>query len=257
MSVVTGHIHLSMTPGTVIVNSIGVRTTAGAGFDPMEPGCAPDDLISLRTRAIPRMRRSDSIASFRTSLALLLLSPLALLAGVADASGADGPGPDVDYARQVKPLLSRHCVTCHGEKRARSGLRLDTAAAALKGGKHGPVILAGRGDESEIVLALRGEGSGEQMPLNRPPLSAIRDRPDQGLDRPRGAGDGGRAAGRAPIVDALGLLPPRRPAPPAVKNEDWVRNPIDRFILARLEAGGSPRRPRPIPRSCSAASAST
>ena len=76
----------------------------------------------------------------------------------------------MDYVRGVKPLLTRHCVACHGAARPRAGLRLDTAAAALKGGKGGPVIVPGQGEESPLILALRGEGSGERMPLNRPPL---------------------------------------------------------------------------------------
>ena len=144
----------------------------------------------------------------------------------------------VDYARQIKPLLSQHCVSCHGEKQARAKLRLDTAEAALKGGKHGPVIVPGRGAESAIVLALRGEGSGEQMPLNRPPLSdaeiaMIQQWVDQGA---RGMRD--EKAGMPPSAKHWAFLPPKRSEIPSVKNPGWTRNPIDGFILARLEAAG-------------------
>src|SRR5437899_12394976 len=79
----------------------------------------------------------------------------------------------VDYAAQVKPILSRHCVSCHGAAKPRGGLRLDTAAAALKGGKDGPIILPGQGEESPLILAVRGEGASVRMPLHRPPLHVI------------------------------------------------------------------------------------
>ena len=151
---------------------------------------------------------------------------------------AAGEPANVDYARQIKPLLSEHCVNCHGEKRARAKLRLDTAEAALKGGKHGPVIVPGRGAESAIVLALRGEGSGEQMPLNRPPLSEaqiamIQQWIDQGARGMRN-----EKAAVPSSATHWSFVPPRRPEVPSVKNPGWTRNPIDRFILARLEAAG-------------------
>ena len=60
----------------------------------------------------------------------------------------------VDYVAQVKPILTRHCVACHGAVKPRGGLRLDTAAAALKGGKNGPAVIAGRGDESPLIAAV-------------------------------------------------------------------------------------------------------
>src|SRR6516162_525671 len=80
----------------------------------------------------------------------------ALVCGAVCAAG-EPPDPrptlDIDYARQVKPLLTRHCVACHGAARTRAGLRLDTAAAALKGSKDGPAILAGHAEESPLILA--------------------------------------------------------------------------------------------------------
>jgi mono/diheme cytochrome c family protein len=169
---------------------------------------------------------------------------LGLPAFVACAIGAGGgpPAPptarEVDYARQVKPLLTRHCVGCHGAARPRAGLRLDTAAAALKGGKNGPAILPGHGEESPLILALQGEGSGERMPLNRPALSEadialLRDWIDQGA-----RGMAGERPGVPPAAVHWALIPPRRPVPPEVRTRGWARNPIDRFVLARLEEVG-------------------
>jgi mono/diheme cytochrome c family protein len=86
-------------------------------------------------------------------------------------AGVAAAGFPVDYASQVKPILTRHCVSCHGATKPKGGLRLDTAAAALLGGESGPVVLPGRGEESPIVAAVRGEGETERMPLKRPPLA--------------------------------------------------------------------------------------
>jgi hypothetical protein len=129
-------------------------------------------------------------------------------------------------------------VACHGAARPRAGLRLDTAAAALKGGKNGPVIVPGQGEESPLILVLRGEGSGERMPLNRPALSEadialLRDWIDRGAK-----GMAGERPGVPPAALHWAFIPPRRPVPPEVRAEGWVRNPIDRFVLARLEKAG-------------------
>ena len=88
----------------------------------------------------------------------------------------------------IKPLLARHCVSCHGAAKPRGGLRLDTAAAARKGGKEGPAVVPGKAEESPLLAAVLGEGSTERMPLNRPPLLPDGDRPPAGLDRPGSAG---------------------------------------------------------------------
>ena len=58
-------------------------------------------------------------------------------------------GAPVDFVRDVQPIFAKHCYECHGEKKQKSGLRLDLKAAALKGGdEHGPNIVAGRVEET-------------------------------------------------------------------------------------------------------------
>ena len=74
---------------------------------------------------------------------------------------ASGP---VDYVRDVKPILARHCNTCHGASKPRAGLRLDTAAAAIKAGS----VVPGHADESTLIDAVLGTNGIERMPLNRP-----------------------------------------------------------------------------------------
>jgi mono/diheme cytochrome c family protein len=163
-------------------------------------------------------------------------------AGLALASVASPPtvgiaaaGSPVDYASQVKPILTRHCVSCHGAAKPKGGLRLDTAAAALLGGESGPVVLQGQGEQSPIIAAVRGDGEIERMPLHRPALAdaeikLLRDWIDQGAKAIAGERPG--------IPSHWAFIPPKRPVVPEVRKPGWARNPIDRFILARLERAG-------------------
>ncbi len=82
------------------------------------------------------------------------------------ASGA------VDYAREVKPLLASACVQCHGAANPKGKLRLDTAVAALKGGRAGAAIIPGKADRSLLLTLLRGAHDEiPQMPYKRNPLA--------------------------------------------------------------------------------------
>jgi mono/diheme cytochrome c family protein len=160
-----------------------------------------------------------------------------IFAALAVGSALSGtvPGAEsVDYARDVKPILAKHCASCHGPVKPRGGLRLDTAAAAVKGGKSGPAVVPGESEESLLIEALTGDGAVERMPLKRPPLSdrevaTLRAWIDQGARFPAG-----EKPGKAPPTHWAFVPPVRTPAP-VVKHGDWVRNPVDRFVLARLE----------------------
>jgi hypothetical protein len=77
----------------------------------------------------------------------------------------------IDYARQVKPLLAKHCYECHGEKKQESGLRVDNVARILKGGESGPAIVPGKSDESLLYLAVSGSDLVDRMPLKAKPLA--------------------------------------------------------------------------------------
>src|SRR5262249_39608502 len=128
---------------------------------------------------------------------------------------------------------------CHGSEKQRSGLRLDTAAAALRGGNSGPALVAGQSGEGLLIKAITGATDVKVMPPKEPPLSASqialpRTRIDRGAKAPRDEA----ATGAANKSKHWAFQKPVRPAEPPVKNAAWVRNPIDRFILARLEREG-------------------
>src|SRR4051795_9247049 len=70
----------------------------------------------------------------------------------------------VDYTRDIKPILTKNCTTCHGAAKQRSGLRLDTAKAALEGGNSGPVVVAGKSAASRLIHAVTGTQDAPKMP---------------------------------------------------------------------------------------------
>ena len=126
-----------------------------------------------------------------------------------------------------------------------------------RGERPGRPILPGHGEESPLIPAVRGEGATERMPLNRPPLAAaeislLQDWIDQGAKA-----IAGERPGVPPRQSHWAFLPPRRPSVPDVRTAGWARNPIDRFILARLEQAGAAPSPEADRRPCCAGSAST
>jgi mono/diheme cytochrome c family protein len=145
----------------------------------------------------------------------------------------------IDYARDVKPVLARHCYACHGPEKQRSGLRLDTCTAVLKGGNNGPAIVPGKSDSSRLIKAITAADDVPVMPPKEPRLSTaeialLRAWIDAGAPAPADE----VAAKTANKSKHWAFQPPAHPAPPPVNNPAWVRNPIDRFILARLEKEG-------------------
>ncbi|HZT78804.1 MAG TPA: PSD1 and planctomycete cytochrome C domain-containing protein [Gemmataceae bacterium] len=174
---------------------------------------------------------------------------LALLAGVLHG---DEPGRTakelppaaaraVDFRRDVQPILARSCVSCHGPARQRGGLRLDDGAEAAKGGNSGPALKPGDARGSKLLLAVAGLDPDLTMPpkgkkpLTREEIGLLRAWIEQGAKWPR---DGGTSAGQRPASKHWAYQPIKRPALPTVKNTAWVRNEIDAFVLARLEAEG-------------------
>src|SRR5581483_5411566 len=72
--------------------------------------------------------------------------------------------PAVDFGRDIAPLLAKHCAVCHGPDKQEAGLRLDERAAALHGGDSGPVLVAGKSAESELLRRISAQDPDERMP---------------------------------------------------------------------------------------------
>ncbi len=147
-----------------------------------------------------------------------------------------GLAAEVDYLREVKPVLTEHCVSCHGADRPKGGLRLDTAVAALRGGGRGPAFVPGKPSESLALRVAEGPHDDlERMPYKKPPLA-----PGQVAVLRRWVAAGAAVPPEEkPGVDVhWAFVPPKRPELPAVADLSRVRNPIDRFVLARLDQAG-------------------
>jgi len=166
------------------------------------------------------------------------------------------PSAPVDYAVEVRPILAQHCYQCHGATQPKHGLRLDTAAFALKGGKSGPAIQPGKSSDSLLVQVISGTHKDiTRMPYKKPPLSdaqiaLVRRWIDEGAKAPANEVPGSKVH--------WSFVAPKRPAVPSVQysvtsnqsakgrtdtklnTEHWPLNtspsshPIDAFIHARL-----------------------
>jgi len=153
--------------------------------------------------------------------------------------------PKVGFAKDVFPILKKHCFDCHGPETQEGRLRLDAKAVVFKGGRNGPAVVPGKPKKSLLLQRILGKGGGERMPLDADPLSAketaqIKRWIEQGAVWPAGVGSRAIRVGKH-----WAYVKPRRPDLPSVKNRGWVRNPIDAFVLARLES------PRVAPREIS------
>ncbi|HRX79327.1 MAG TPA: DUF1549 domain-containing protein, partial [Pirellulaceae bacterium] len=151
----------------------------------------------------------------------LLYVTLALLGSFVQSSHAD---ESVEYNRTIRPLLAAKCLACHGpdEEERKADLRLDVRESAIDSG----AIVPNKPDESELLRRVLSTDPDEQMP----PLDSGETLTDEQRHQLRlWIQDG------AKYEQHWAFVPPQRPAIPMVKESSWVRNDIDRFVLAKLE----------------------
>jgi mono/diheme cytochrome c family protein len=94
----------------------------------------------------------------------VIISAFLALTFMADAARAK----DVTYASDIKPVFETSCFGCHGEKKAKGKLRLDSLAGVLKGSEDGKVVIAGDSTKSPLVRAITGVGKKQMPPKARP-----------------------------------------------------------------------------------------
>ena len=139
-------------------------------------------------------------------------------------------GAEIDFNRDIRPILSNHCLTCHGpdEAQRKANLRLDTAegSRADRGGH--AAIVPGVPEESELLRRVVDPGEDRMPP---PEIGKDLDEAEIGLLRQWIEEGGDYDLHWAYAV-------PRRPIPPANQERAWERNPVDAFVLAGLEAAG-------------------
>ncbi|MDR3635561.1 MAG: DUF1553 domain-containing protein, partial [Isosphaeraceae bacterium] len=146
------------------------------------------------------------------------------------AGRADEPSP---LARRVRPILAR-CVQCHGRDEPAGELDLSTREAALRGGESGTALAPADAARSLLFRKVTAKKMPPKDPLPDDQIALVRAWIDAGAvwESPIRADE----APPAPSAVLWALKPLGSVAPPRVKNQDWVADPIDAFILARLEA---------------------
>lgn len=148
-------------------------------------------------------------------------------------------GRKVDFVADVQPILRERCFECHAEGNDEGGLNLGVRARVMEGGVGGPVLIRRDSAHSRLIHLVAGLREDAVMPPDDDPLTAeqigiLRAWIDQGADWPAGADVLDPRMERA--REHWAFQPLARPELPPVRNEDWGRTPIDRFILAALEA---------------------
>lgn len=145
---------------------------------------------------------------------------------------------NVDYVREVRPLLAARCYTCHGALKQKGGLRIDTVAAMKEGGDHGAIVVAGKSNDSLLVKHLLGNGVKRMPPeadgeaLKPDQIALVKRWVEQGANGPKDEKP------ESDPRDHWAFRGPMRPPTPKVKDAKWMANAIDAFIAAEHEKRG-------------------
>jgi mono/diheme cytochrome c family protein len=138
----------------------------------------------------------------------------------------------IDFVKDVQPIFTRSCVACHGPNTQMAGLRLDAKQAVMA-----KVVVPGSSAESALYKRVAGIGDVARMPMGGrladDQIATLKAWIEQGAEWPDAVG-----ATVTATKTHWAFVPPLKPELPAVIHANWVRNPIDRFILARLEKEG-------------------
>ena len=190
----------------------------------------------------------------RNVLLIFACSSLCAIALSSTSSAAEPPtAAQIEFFEtRIRPVLVEHCYECHNStKSAEGGFAIDHRAAMLKGGDDGAVIVPGNPVESRLLAILRHEVPGLKMPKGNSKLGpkVIADfekwiaigAPDP-RDKAPSVEELVQATSWAAVLEKRkkwwSFQPIRNPAPPTVRDTKWSAHPIDRFVLAKLEAQG-------------------
>ena len=145
------------------------------------------------------------------------------------------------FEQKVRPILTQRCLTCHGAKKAKSGLRLDTRQSLLRGGEQGAAVIPGSPEKSLFIQAIGYEGDLKMPPSSRLPdaeISILKDWVAGGLPWP----DQRPLAEPSVIADTSAkhwaFKPVAQTTPPQVRDRSGVNTPVDRFVVAALDKAG-------------------
>ena len=162
---------------------------------------------------------------------LARLLPWLVLQLMVGSLPSSAPAESIPAFEGIRPILEKHCLACHDSRSHQSGLVLESPQAALQGGAlNGPAVIPGKSRESPLILYLTGRKQ-PRMPLSGNPLSDEEIALIAGwIDQLRPLSEAGNQVRGWPL---WGL---KAPEIPQVRHDQWVKNPIDAFILAKLES---------------------
>ena len=157
----------------------------------------------------------------------------------ADNASSTLPPPasrPVDFTKDIEPILSDRCYGCHGPDKQKADLRWDVKASAFKTGEHGPIIVPRNSATSRVIKLVSGLEPDSIMPprgerLTTSQIGLLRAWIDQGAAWPESAVAAHKAADKK---NHWAFKAPIRPPVPAGDKKKWSRNPIDNFVLAKL-----------------------
>lgn len=182
-----------------------------------------------------------------TSFAGLLLA-CSLTAQAAAGADPNQAEQETFFEANVRPLLVEHCAACHGAEEQAGDLRLDRRAAVERGGGSGPVIVPGKPEQSSLIRAIGYADNALQMPpegkLPDEAIAVLTAWVRSGAYWPAEA-DADNAPAKSPAeqIDEFrqshwAFQPIQSTVPPPVTPSQWPQQPLDQFILARLEDAG-------------------
>ena len=153
-----------------------------------------------------------------------------------DGSLIGGELPPIEFNRDIRPILSEHCFPCHGPDRnhRKADLRLDLVDGLFEARQNGPILNRANPKDSQLIQRIVSQDPDEIMP---PPEARLELSENQKNLLQRWVEEG------AQWQKHWAFVPPRLPELPKVKNNEWVRHPIDLFVLKELESQG--RSPSP------------
>lgn len=204
---------------------------------PRALGDATVPAVSSMNQSIQLLRTIRAVIRGRRWAVLLA----AVAVGAPGPLRAAGPGA-IQFARDIQPLLAENCLACHGPDPAarKAGLRLDTREGLFEPTARRPAtVMPGDPSRSTLWKRIVTEDPDDLMP---PPESHKKLEPEQKrlIEQWILAG--------APWQGHWAFVKPTRPDPPVAHGAEWVRNPVDAFILAGLEATGLAPAPEADPR---------